>query len=260
MKAIFYIISLLFCGDFLQAQPRKVLPSKVLVLYEDGGHHLAYSLAAKKWLNQLASDRSFTINYITSAQNITETTLGNYQLVIQLDYPPYSWPTQAVKAFEQYIEKGNGGWIGFHHATLLGEFDGFPMWSWFSRFMGNITFKNYISTFADGMVKVENQRHPVMQGIPPSFMIQNEEWYTYDRSPRSKVNVLASVDESSYHPSSNVKMVDHPVVWINEHVKARNVYIFMGHSPDLFRNEAYKKLFSNAIFWTLKRNSAIKIH
>jgi hypothetical protein len=44
-------------------------------------------------------------------------------------------------------------------------------------------------------------------------------------------------------------MGDHPVIWTNEHVKARNIYIFMGHSPDLFENEAYKKIFTNAIFW-----------
>jgi hypothetical protein len=36
-------------------------------------------------------------------------------------------------------------------------------------------------------------------------------------------------------------MGDHPVIWTNEHVKARNIYIFMGHSPDLFENEAYKR-------------------
>jgi hypothetical protein len=47
-------------------------------------------------------------------------------LFIQLDFPPYSWKDKAVKAFEQYINEGRGGWIGFHHATLLGEFDGFP--------------------------------------------------------------------------------------------------------------------------------------
>jgi hypothetical protein len=29
----------------------------------------------------------------------------------------------------------------------------------------------------------------------------------------------------------------------------KNVYIFMGHSPDLFDNAAYLTLFKNAIFW-----------
>jgi len=44
-------------------------------------------------------------------------------------------------------------------------------------------------------------------------------------------------------------MGDHPVVWSNEHVKARNVYIFMGHRAEHFQNQAFTTLFRNAIFW-----------
>jgi len=38
-------------------------------------------------------------------------------------------------------------------------------------------------------------------------------------------------------------MGDHPVVWSNEHVKARNVYIFMGHRAEHFQNQAFTTLF-----------------
>lgn len=34
---------------------------------------------------------------------------------------------------------------------------------------------------------------------------------------------------------------------------ARNIYIFMGHSPDLFGNPAYTTLFRNAIFWAAEK-------
>jgi type 1 glutamine amidotransferase len=81
------------------------------------------------------------------------------------------------------------------------------------------------------------------------LIVKQEEWYTYNISPRPNVKVLASVDESTYSPNSDIKMGDHPVVWTNPKVKARNVYIFMGHSPVLFQDEAYKTLFRNAIFW-----------
>ncbi|HEX3385781.1 MAG TPA: ThuA domain-containing protein, partial [Mucilaginibacter sp.] len=74
------------------------------------------------------------------------------------------------------------------------------------------------------------------------------------KSPRPNVHVIASVDENSYVPNSDVKMGDHPVIWTNKQVKARNVYIFMGHSPELFDNEAYKRIFSNAIFWAAKKD------
>jgi hypothetical protein len=48
-------------------------------------------------------------------------------------------------------------------------------------------------------------------------------------------------------------MGDHPVVWTNPHVKARNIYIFMGHHPNLFDNPSYTTLVRNAIFWAASR-------
>ncbi len=227
----------------------KIPKFRVLVLSENGGHHIEYSKAARPWLDNLAADSNFLIDHIITTDNIDDEYLKKYQLFIQLDYPPYAWKDKAVSDFEKYITEGRGGWIGFHHATLLGEFDGYPMWQWFFDFMGGIKFKDYIAGFAAGNVKVEDLSHPVTSGIPSSFLIEKEEWYTYDKSPREKVHVIASVDESSYFPASVKKMGDHPVVWTNKNYAARNVYIFMGHSPELFDDENYKKLFRNAIFW-----------
>jgi uncharacterized protein len=224
----------------------------VLAIAENGGHHIEYSKAARIWLNKLAVDSSFAIDYIENANNIDENLLNKYQLFIQLDYPPYAWPQKAASAFQDYIEKGKGGWIGFHHASLLGEFDGYPMWQWFSTFMGGIRWKNYIAGFAQASVNVEDKQHPCMKGIPSPFVIEKDEWYTYDKSPRPNVHVIASVDEKTYKPSSDIVMGDHPVIWTNDHYKARNIYIFMGHSPDLFNNTSYTTLFRNAIFWARK--------
>ncbi len=222
---------------------------RVLALYENGGNHINYSRTAKVWLDRLAIDSNFAIDYIQNTDSIDEFFLSRYRVFIQLDYAPYAWKDKAVTAFRQYIEEGRGGWIGFHHATLLGDFDGYHIWPWFSQFMGGIAYKNYIASFVQGEVHVEDGRHPVMQGVPDSFFIKKEEWYIYDKSPRPNVHVLASVDESSYVPNTDVKMGDHPVIWTNEHVKARNVYIFMGHTPLLFDQPAYKQIISNAIFW-----------
>ncbi len=227
----------------------KVLRFHVLVLYENGGHHVAYTKAAKRWLDKLAIDSNFSVDYYQNTEKINDELLKKYQLFIQLDYPPYGWTPAAAKSFNKYIEEGSGGWIGFHHASLLGEFDGFPMWDWFSGFMGGIRWKNYIATFVKAQVNVEDPKHPVMKGVPVSFIVKKEEFYTYDKSPRPEVHVLASVDENTYQPHSDINMGDHPVIWTNEHVKARNVYIFMGHSPILFDDEAYRKIFVNAIFW-----------
>ena len=230
--------------------PQQKVPGfKVVVLYENGGHHILYSKAAKVWLDKLAADSNFSIDYIQNTDRVDDKFLAKYQLFIQLDYPPYAWRDTAVQAFQRYISEGRGGWIGFHHASLLGEFDGYPMWQWFSLFMGDIIYKNYIPTFANAKVNVEDASHPSMRGIPSSFIIEKEEWYTYNKSPRANVHVIASVDEHTYDPDSNIKMGDHPVIWTNLNYAARNIYIFMGHSPELFNNSAYTNIFRNSIFW-----------
>jgi uncharacterized protein len=245
------LIAILFLLPFqtLTGQPR----FHALVLYEHGGHHLEFTNTARPWLDKLAADSNFTVDYITGTDSITISFLAKYQLFVQLDFPPYGWEATAVSAFEDYIKNGKGGWIGLHHATLLGEFDGFPVWQWFSEFMGGIRFRNYIPTFAGATVRIELPGHPCMKNLPAAFPVDREEWYTYDKSPRAHVKVLASVDETTYMPDSPIKMGDHPVVWTNENVKARNLYIFMGHGPDLFENSFYTTLLSNAIFWAVQK-------
>ncbi|MBB5635188.1 type 1 glutamine amidotransferase [Pedobacter cryoconitis] len=222
---------------------------KALVLTERGGLHEGFVVAALDWLHIFAAKNNIEITVINDTKAIDEAYLSKYKLFIQLNYPPYTWTDQAKAAFEKYIEQGKGGWVGFHHATLLGEFDGYPMWNWFSDFMGGIRFKNYIAGLASGKVYVEDKTHPVMKGLPASFTVTNDEWYTFDKNPRPNVKVLASVDESSYQPASAIKMGDHPVIWMNEKMKARNVYFLIGHHADLLKSNEFKKMFGNAILW-----------
>lgn len=249
----FGVIGLLLFGVSVKTPGQATPPRfRALVLTEEGGQHGPYVVAAKQWLQKLAAAENFTFEIIHNTDQINDAFLARYQLFIQLNYPPYAWTDTAKAAFEKYINEGKGGWVGFHHATLLGDFDGYKMWPWFSDFMGGIKFVNYIAGLASATVRVEAPQHPCLVHLPASFTVDKDEWYTYDKSPRPNVRVLASVNESSYAPDSKIKMGDHPVVWTNERVKARNIYIFMGHHPDLFQNEAYTTLVRNAIFWAAK--------
>lgn len=246
-------LKILFLSIFLLTFPTlagtQKLPFKALVLTERGGQHEDFVVAALDWLNTFSKEKNFEITVINHASEIDEILLSKYQVFIQLNYPPYNWGEKAMAAFVKYIEEGRGGWVGFHHAALLGEFDGYPMWNWFSDFMGGIRFKNYIAATASGRVNVEDKNHPVMKGVSPSFVIPDDEWYTFDKNPRPNVHVLASVDESSYKPASDIKMGDHPVIWVNDKIKARNVYFLIGHSPSLLGSAEFKEMVGNAIIW-----------
>src|SRR5437868_1406456 len=91
----------------------------------------AANRACKPWLDQLAADNSFAVDYFEDPKLVNDEFLSKYKVIFQMNYPPYMWSDTAKAAFEKYIIEGKGGWVGVHHATLLGEFDGYPMWNWF---------------------------------------------------------------------------------------------------------------------------------
>lgn len=252
MKKRSLCLFFLFIVFTLPVHAHKKPRFKALAIAEIGGGHALFDEAAKIWLNKLAADSNFTIDYITDPKPITKKLLAKYKLFIQLDYPPYAWSKDAQDAFQEYIEKGKGGWVGFHHPTLLGIFDNYPLWNWYGQFMGGILFKAHIPGGTSATLNIEDSKHPVMKGLPLSFTTKDE-WYIYDKSPRPNVRVLASIDESTYDPVKTVKMGDHPVIWTNERVKARNIYIAMGHFPELFQDEPYTTLVRNSIFWAAKK-------
>jgi type 1 glutamine amidotransferase len=231
------------------AEPATPPKFRALAIAEPGGIHAPYVAAARKWLDERAIADNFAVDYVENTDRIDDDFLARYQVFIQLNYPPYRWTDTAKAAFQKAITQGTIGWVGFHHASLLGEFDGFAMWDWYYDFLGKIRWKDYIRTFAAATVRVEDSKHPIMRGVPTSFFVKLEEWYVWDKNPRPNVHVIATVDESTYQPDSKLKMGDHPVIWSNDRVKARNVYVFMGHSPVLFEIEEYKTIFRNALFW-----------
>ena len=225
---------------------------KVLVLAERGGLHEGFTAAGLQWLEEQKERYNMKLTVLNSAKEIPEGELQKYQLILQLNYPPYAWSKASQKDMERYIDEGLGGYIGFHHASLLGEFDGYKMWDWFSQFMGKIRYRNYIAEKCAGTVVLEDSQHPVAKGVPTSFIVADDEWYTYETNPRPNVHVLARVNEDSYSIATDIKMGDHPVIWTNPEKKARNVYFQFGHSKSLFENPAFIRLFDNALHWTLK--------
>ena len=123
MKQIFLPI---LVSVLLSCQPE---PARVLVLYENAGHHKPFSAAVLPRLREVAPQENLVLTEVYNPKDFDEDYLGGFDVIVQLDYAPYGWPEEAVEAFERYVDEGRGGWVGFHHASLLGEFDGFPMWT-----------------------------------------------------------------------------------------------------------------------------------
>jgi len=80
----------------------------VLALAEHGGIHKPFVDAAKSWLDKLAAENRFAVDYLEDTQPIDDAFLAKYRLFIQLNYPPYNWTDKSQAAFIRYIEQGKG--------------------------------------------------------------------------------------------------------------------------------------------------------
>src|SRR5713101_9301598 len=90
------LVLLALCAVSTSAQSPNAWPRppkfRVVALAERGsGDHQKFVDAAKLYLNKLAAENDFAVDYITGTERISEESLAQCKLFIQLNYPPYRW-------------------------------------------------------------------------------------------------------------------------------------------------------------------------
>jgi len=223
---------------------------KVLVIASSDPDHDPMIVAAKPFFEKLASDNHFDLDFTRDSKVITETNLLNYQVFIQLHLAPFDMTQDQQFALQHFISRGKG-WIGIHAAGLTGkEFlaPKTPYWQWFESLMGQVIYSPH-PAIQNGTVLIEDRTNPVTKNLPASFSIRDE-WYEFDHSPRAKVHVLATADETSY---KQVKpMGDHPIIWTNP-AYDRALYIGIGHDVTICSDPNFAILMRDAILWAASK-------
>ena len=111
--------------------------------------------------------------------------------------------------------------------------------------------------FQEATIHVEAPEHPVMAGIDPEWT-RVEEWYSFEKSPRGPgVQVLATLDESTYSPRMKIAILDrdlrmgddHPIIWTHCVGRGRAIYSALGHQAEAYREPLHRRLLGQAIAW-----------
>ncbi|MES2463290.1 MAG: ThuA domain-containing protein [Armatimonadota bacterium] len=219
---------------------------KALVIANTAKDHLKMIERARPFFEELAAENRFAVDFTDDPEMINVENLSHFQIVVMLQRAPFEVTPPQQKVLQDFIESGKG-WVGIHAAGLTGK--GFqsaetPYWQWFEDFLGGVTYSPH-PAYQKGTVLVEDQGHPATKNLPASFEIFDE-WYEFDKSPRGKVRVLATADESTY--TQNKPMGDHPVIWTNERYR-RAIYIAVGHDPSLLSSPIYRVLLRDSLLW-----------
>lgn len=219
---------------------------KALAVTSRAKDHLKMIASAAPMLEKMARENNLAIDITDDATVVNDENLARYQVFVQLQEAPFDLSSDQQQALQKFIEQGHG-WVGIHAAGLTGKRFIDPKskyWQWFEDYLGGITYSPH-PKYQPGMLVIEDHTHPVTKNLPARIEI-SDEWYEFNESPRSRVHVLATADESTY--KQNIPMGDHPLIWTNEKYR-RMIYIAIGHDASLCENAEFQTLIRDAILW-----------
>ncbi len=163
-------------------------------------------------------------------------------------------------AFKRYLENG-GGWVGVH-----GSGDTSGTWQWYNE---KIIGANFIGhpmnpQYQTATVYTENPSEVITQHLGGQWQ-HNDEWYSYDKSPRlTGATVLATIDESTYSPmffKEDIAMgEDHPVIWKRCINQGRALYSSLGHTAEAYATPAYKTILEQSLHWAMTSDECSNSH
>ena len=155
-------------------------------------------------------------------------------------------------AVQAWIESG-GGFVGVHAALD----DSHASWEWYQRTVQGTRFVGHTMDHPRVPVRVERLDHPAMRHLANPWQWADE-WYSFDRSVRDQdgVEVLASLDESTYEPrmkllwiDEEIAMGDHPIIWTRSVGAGRAFLSALGHNGSAFQSVEYQAVLEGAIAW-----------
>ncbi len=221
---------------------------KILAISKTNSYRHAAIPDASVMLQSIADERGWGIFQTENAAVFNTEDLAKFDLVVLNNATGRLFTAEQEVAFVDFVENG-GGVVGIHAAG-----DSSQEWDWYvselirARFTGH-PMQRHIQ---EATLTVEDTSHAATKHLAAAW-IRSDEWYNFAASPRGRVNVLISIDETTYDPEAAPMGEDHPMVWWHELGKGRVFYSALGHSPESYREGAMPTMIESAIAWAAKR-------
>jgi type 1 glutamine amidotransferase len=143
-------------------------------------------------------------------------------------------------AFQRYIRSG-GGFVGVHSASDT-EHD----WPWYGGLVG--AYFRAHPAIQPATVVVSDPRDASTRGLPQRWQ-RTDEWYGFAMNPRAWVNVLATIDETSYAAGDTSMGSDHPSAWSHLYDGGRAWYTGGGHTQESYAEPLFRAHVLGGILW-----------
>jgi len=234
------------------AAPRAAAPIKIMLLDgESGGPWHKWQLTTPALKKILDEPGLFQVDVVTAPPaggdfSAFAPKFSDYKaIVFNYDAPNDRWPDALKKSYEDYVTAGGGmvsvhasnnafaGWDAYNKMIGLGgwrgrtEKDG-PYWFWKDGALASDPSAGPAGSHGQRipfLVTVRDASHPILRGLPSTWMHQGDELYARLRGPGPK-DVLATAFSDPANAGSGR---DEPMLMANAFGKGRIFHTTLGH-------------------------------
>lgn len=244
-KYLLFALVSIACFSIACSKKRSGNP-RVLVFTKTAGFVHASIPKGAAAIQKLGAENDFDVDTTSNAAIFNEDSLKKYAAVIFLSTTGNVLDNNQEIAFERYIQAG-GGFVGVHAATDT-EYD----WGWYGRLVGAYFLSHPKPQEAKFIIK--DKSFGATSFFKDTIWQRTDELYNFKKL-NPEVNVLMTIDESSYEGGANG--AHHPMSWYHEYDGGRAFYTALGHTDESFTEENYLKHLSGGIQYAIGDNEEL---
>ena len=178
-----------------------------------------------------------------------------------------SWSQEAEQAFERFVENG-GGVVSYHAADnawadwqAWNEMIAIGGWGGRNEKAGRYLYMdkqgNVVRDNSPGKcgnhgkqtefeITVRDNEHPIMRGLPPTFMHGPDELYSFLRGPGQNVQILATAHSAK---SNRGRGYEEPILMTITYGKGRVFHTVIGHAVSQIKRGSFVTTFLRGAEW-----------
>jgi type 1 glutamine amidotransferase len=253
-----------FAWFALLALPAMGAPIKVMILDgQSGGTYHKWQLVTPVLKKELEETGLFRVDVVTYPAQ--RPSFRDYQVVVS-NYDAPDWPADLKTEFVDYI-KGGGGFVTVHAAD-----NSFGQWPEYNEMIGVGGWRNRDENsgphwfYKDGklasdttpgkagshgnrvpyLMTTRDPSHPIMKGLPLTWMHQGDELYNSLRGPGKNMTALATAYSD---PANHGTGRDEPTLMVLSYGKGRIFHTVLGHDINALSCVGFITTFQRGTEW-----------
>lgn len=213
--------------------------TNILVFTKANGYVHDSAEVGAKIIKELEKTQPYLVQISDDSLMFRESNLKNYDVIIFFSTSGDILDEDGKAAFKSFINSGRG-FVGIHGATTTEK-----NWPWYGKLIG--TYFTDHPKIQEATLKTLVNDVPSTKHLPKDW-VWSDEWYNWSHPLDKNIEVLITVDESTYKGGKHPEF--HPISWRQEFEGGRIWYTALGHSSYSYRDENFLKHIVGGIKWT----------